>query len=76
MFGGLVGIDDRFDQGVRSQPVGAVQPRAGGFSQGIEPSDRGFAVEIDLYAAATVVCRRCDGDQVAGDVDAEREAFS
>ena len=42
VFGGLVGIDDRFDQGVRSQPVGAVQSRAGGFAQRIEPPDRRF----------------------------------
>ena len=42
--GGLVGVDHGFDERVGGQAVGAVQPRAGGFAQGVEAADRGLAV--------------------------------
>ena len=72
---GLVGVDDRLDQRVRGQAVGAVQPRARGFAQRVEPLDRRFAVEIDLHAAAAVVRRGGHGNPVLRDVDADRAAF-
>ncbi len=73
--GRLVGIDQRLDQRVRGQPVGAVQPRAGGFAQRIESLDGGLAVAVDLHAAAAVVGGRRDGYPVLGDVDADRETL-
>ena len=72
---GLVGVDHRFDQRIGGQSVGAVQTRAGGLAQGIEPLDRGFAVGVDLHAAAAVVRRGGDRNPVLRDVDADREAL-
>ena len=72
---GLVGVDHRFDQRVRGQTVGAVQPRARGLAQRVEPFHGGFAVGVDLHATAAVVRRRGHGNPVFGDVDADRAAF-
>ena len=72
---GLVGVDHRFDQRVRGQAVGAVQSRARGLAQRVEPFHGGFAVGVDLHAAAAVVRRRGHGNPVFGDVDADRAAF-
>ena len=72
---GLVGIDDRLDERVRSQPVRSVQPRAGGFAQRVEAADGGFAVGVHLHAAAAVVRRGGHGNPVLRDIDADRAAL-
>ena len=52
-----------------------MKARAAAFADGIKPLDRAFAVEVDLYSAAEVMCCGGHGDHIAGYVDAEREAF-
>ena len=71
----LIGVYHRFDQRIGCQPVCAVQSRAGGFAQRVEPFDGGFAVGVHLDAAAAVVRRGSDGNPVLGDVDADRKAL-
>ena len=72
---GLVGVDHRLDERVGGQAVGAVESRAGGFAQSVEPLDGGLPVGIDPHASAAVVGRRGDGNPVLRDVDADREAL-
>ena len=53
----------------------AVESRAGGFAQSVEPLDGGLPVGIDPHRRRSSSGRRGDGDPVLRDVDADREAL-
>ena len=63
--------DERLEQRVRRQPVGAVQAGHRDLAGGVEAADVGGAVGVGDRAAAAVVRRRHDRDRLLGDVDAE-----
>ena len=71
---GVVGKDQRLDQGVRGEAVRAVEPRARALPQGEEPLDVRLPVKVRPHAAALVVRRRDHRDRLLRHVDAEREA--
>ena len=69
-----MGADQRFQQRIARQPVGAVQPRAGHLAHGVKPGDLRLAVHVRHHAAALVMRRRHDRDRLLGDVDAVAQA--
>ena len=64
---------EAFEQAVRRQAVGAVEPRLGDFARRIEAGRVGAAVDVDQHAAAGIMLRRDDRDRLGRDVDAEPE---
>ena len=61
--------DQGLQEGVAGQAVGAVQPGAGHFPDGIEAPDVGPPVFVGRHPAAHVVGRGNHGDRLPGDVD-------
>ncbi len=51
-----------------------MEARAGGFADGVESAQAGFAVEVGLHPAALVVCCWDDGNRLLRDIDAELQA--
>jgi hypothetical protein len=46
LFGGAMGADERFEQGIAGQPIGAVQAGAGHLAHGVKSRDVGAAIDI------------------------------
>ena len=70
-----IGIDNRFNERVRSQSVTAMQTCAGTLTEGIKALDAALSVDIHLDATAHIVGSGSDGNIVGGDINADREAF-
>ena len=68
--GDAVGEDQALEQRVGGQPVGAVDAGARGLAARVQAVEGGPAVEVDLDAAAGVVLRGGDRDEVGGEVEA------
>ena len=75
VLGGDVGIDERFEETIGRETVGAVEASTGALAGGVEVADRGASVEIHLDAAAEVVGSRGDRDILLSDVDSDRETL-
>ena len=66
--------DQALQERIAGQPVGAVQPRAGGFADCVQARQVGSAGQIDDDAAAGVVRRRHHRNRLPAHVDAEFQA--
>ena len=69
-----VGTHERLEQRVAGQAVCAMQSRARHFTDSVEISNFGFAVDIRQYSAALVVGGRHDRDRFFSNVDPEAKA--
>src|SRR5204862_6360217 len=54
-FGGAMGANERLEERIAGEAVGAMQAGAGNFADGIEAGNVGFAVHVGQHAAALVM---------------------
>ena len=71
---GAMGADERFEERIAGETIGAVQAGAGNFADGEEPRQIRFTIDARGDAAALVMRGRDDRDWFLGDVDAVTEA--
>ncbi len=72
--GGAMGADQRFQERIAGQAVGAVQAGAGHFAHGVESRNLRLPVHRRHHAAALIMRRRHDRNRLPGDVDAVFQA--
>src|SRR5260221_7583154 len=66
--------DERFEQGIARETIGAVQAGASGLADGIEAGDFGFAIHVGEHAAALVMGGGHDRDRRFGNIYAVAKA--
>ncbi len=70
-----MGVNQRLEQRIAGQAIGAMEPCAGGFTDGIQPLDVGPAVNIRDHPAAHIVGRGHHRNRFSGHVDVEFQTF-
>ena len=68
--------DQRFEERVAGQAIGAVQSGAGDLAHGVEAGDVGLSIDVCAHATALIMRRGHHWDRLFGNVDAVLEAGS